>query len=130
MLGRTFSCCRHTTLPNACTSVAVRMAFATVSTCNLNQWSLDFEGNLTRIIKSIGEAKDAGARYAHSAGSWVAPSVHRMASAAAGIVSGQSWRFLATAVKTTFWRWTRTPTALKAWQACCATGTRTALSVT
>ena len=29
----------------------------TVSTCNLNQWALDFEGNLERIIESIKIAK-------------------------------------------------------------------------
>jgi NAD+ synthase (glutamine-hydrolysing) len=33
------------------------MRLVTVATCNLNQWSLDFEGNLRRIIQSIEEAK-------------------------------------------------------------------------
>lgn len=36
---------------------------ATLATCNLNQWSLDFEGNCERIIESIERAKAAGARY-------------------------------------------------------------------
>lgn len=36
---------------------------ATLATCNLNQWSLDFEGNCNRIIESIKIAKSAGARY-------------------------------------------------------------------
>ncbi|XP_070421865.1 glutamine-dependent NAD(+) synthetase isoform X1 [Equus przewalskii] len=35
----------------------------TVATCSLNQWALDFEGNLQRILKSIEIAKHKGARY-------------------------------------------------------------------
>ncbi|XP_022362428.1 glutamine-dependent NAD(+) synthetase isoform X2 [Enhydra lutris kenyoni] len=35
----------------------------TVATCALNQWALDFEGNLQRILKSIDIAKRKGARY-------------------------------------------------------------------
>lgn len=35
----------------------------TVATCALNQWALDFEGNLERIAKSIEIAKEKGARY-------------------------------------------------------------------
>lgn len=34
-----------------------------VATCNLNQWALDFDGNLERIQRSIAEAKRLGARY-------------------------------------------------------------------
>ncbi|KAL1922670.1 uncharacterized protein VTP21DRAFT_10209 [Calcarisporiella thermophila] len=34
----------------------------TVASCVLNQWALDFEGNLQRIIASIREAKRRGAR--------------------------------------------------------------------
>ncbi|KAH7151785.1 carbon-nitrogen hydrolase [Dactylonectria estremocensis] len=34
----------------------------TVATCSLNQWALDWEGNTERIIRSIHQAKDAGAR--------------------------------------------------------------------
>ena len=34
-----------------------------LATCNLNQWSLDFEGNTARIIESIEIAKARGARY-------------------------------------------------------------------
>ncbi|EAQ90706.1 conserved hypothetical protein [Chaetomium globosum CBS 148.51] len=34
----------------------------TVATCSLNQWVLDWEGNLGRIIESIHQAKAAGAR--------------------------------------------------------------------
>lgn len=33
----------------------------TLATCALNQWSLDFEGNLRRIKQSIIKAKEAGA---------------------------------------------------------------------
>ncbi|OZJ05110.1 Glutamine-dependent NAD(+) synthetase [Bifiguratus adelaidae] len=34
----------------------------TVAACSLNQWALDFEGNLQRILKSIRIAKERGAR--------------------------------------------------------------------
>ena len=34
----------------------------TVSTCNLNQFALDFDGNVERIKKSVDEARAAGAR--------------------------------------------------------------------
>eukprot|EP00743_Colponemidia_sp_Colp-15_P002468 GILK01002675.1.p1 GENE.GILK01002675.1~~GILK01002675.1.p1 ORF type:complete len:704 (-),score=84.43 GILK01002675.1:103-2214(-) len=36
---------------------------ATVATCNLDQWALDFDGNLARIKQSIVEAKSRGATY-------------------------------------------------------------------
>lgn len=39
------------------------MQLTTLATCNLNQWALDFEGNLERISQSIQMAKAAGARY-------------------------------------------------------------------
>lgn len=39
------------------------MSVTTVATCNLNQWALDFDGNLARIIESIQEAKRQGAKY-------------------------------------------------------------------
>ncbi|KAM8939710.1 glutamine-dependent NAD(+) synthetase [Pelodytes ibericus] len=35
----------------------------TLATCSLNQWALDFEGNLIRILESIKVAKERGARY-------------------------------------------------------------------
>uniref|UniRef100_A0A8C4HZ84 Glutamine-dependent NAD(+) synthetase n=1 Tax=Dicentrarchus labrax TaxID=13489 RepID=A0A8C4HZ84_DICLA len=35
----------------------------TVATCSLNQWALDFEGNLERILKSIEIARANGAKY-------------------------------------------------------------------
>lgn len=35
----------------------------TLATCSLNQWALDFEGNMERILKSISIAKAHGARY-------------------------------------------------------------------
>ncbi|KAI8923296.1 hypothetical protein BC831DRAFT_429144 [Entophlyctis helioformis] len=38
-------------------------AFVTLATCTLNQWALDFTGNLARIQQSIRLAKDAGAQY-------------------------------------------------------------------
>jgi len=34
-----------------------------LATCNLNQWALDFEGNLKRIRESIQQAKALGAKY-------------------------------------------------------------------
>ena len=34
-----------------------------LATCNLNQWALDFDGNLERIMRSIREAAARGARY-------------------------------------------------------------------
>lgn len=36
---------------------------ATVASCNLNQWALDFDGNFQRILRSIMEAKSRNARY-------------------------------------------------------------------
>jgi NAD+ synthase (glutamine-hydrolysing) len=35
----------------------------TVATCTLNQWALDFDGNLQRTLKSCQLAKEAGATY-------------------------------------------------------------------
>ncbi len=34
-----------------------------VAVCTLNQWALDFQGNLDRILASVQAAKDVGARY-------------------------------------------------------------------
>ena len=36
--------------------------FATLATCALNQWALDFDGNLERTMESIRQAKARGAR--------------------------------------------------------------------
>jgi hypothetical protein len=41
----------------------MRRRVATLATCNLNQWAMDFEGNLRRIIESIVCARAAGAAY-------------------------------------------------------------------
>ena len=38
------------------------MSRVTVSSCNLNQWALDFDGNVKRTIESIEVAKARGAR--------------------------------------------------------------------
>jgi NAD+ synthase (glutamine-hydrolysing) len=35
----------------------------TVAVCTLNQWALDFEGNMSRIMESILEAKELRAAY-------------------------------------------------------------------
>lgn len=34
-----------------------------LAACTLNQWALDFEGNLARILQSIQDAKEYGAAY-------------------------------------------------------------------
>lgn len=39
------------------------MQLTTLATCNLNQWALDFDGNLQRIVESIQIARAKGARY-------------------------------------------------------------------
>ena len=36
---------------------------ATVATCTLNQWALDFGGNLERTLRSLREARERGATY-------------------------------------------------------------------
>jgi len=36
---------------------------AKLATCCLDQWAMDFDGNLRRIVESINVAKDSGARY-------------------------------------------------------------------
>ena len=35
----------------------------TLATCALNQWAMDFDGNLQRILESIKIAREKGARY-------------------------------------------------------------------
>lgn len=42
---------------------AASATLVTVATCSLDQWALDFDGNLRRIKASIRAAKAAGARY-------------------------------------------------------------------
>jgi NAD+ synthase (glutamine-hydrolysing) len=39
------------------------MTLITVATCNLNQWAMDFDGNMERIWESCVRAKQAGACY-------------------------------------------------------------------
>ena len=39
------------------------MGVAKLATCNLNQWAMDFKGNLGRIEESIREAKAAGCTF-------------------------------------------------------------------
>mmetsp|Transcript_63361 Transcript_63361/g.182354 ORF Transcript_63361/g.182354 Transcript_63361/m.182354 type:complete len:747 (+) Transcript_63361:88-2328(+) len=38
-------------------------ALVKVATCNLNQWAMDFKGNLARILESIKEAKSQGCTF-------------------------------------------------------------------
>jgi NAD+ synthase (glutamine-hydrolysing) len=46
-------------VPSSCTTMRV----AILATCNLNQWAMDFEGNLTRIKESIDMSRARGARF-------------------------------------------------------------------
>ena len=34
-----------------------------IATCNLNQWAMDFDGNLERVMESIRQAKAEGATF-------------------------------------------------------------------
>lgn len=45
------------------TAQVERKTLVTVASCNLNQWALDFDGNLDRVMRSIRQAKAMGARY-------------------------------------------------------------------
>ena len=49
----------------AFTMPAINMShrLITLATCNLDQWAMDFEGNLRRVKESIQIAKDRGATY-------------------------------------------------------------------
>ena len=40
-----------------------KMRAVKLATCSLNQWAMDFEGNLTRTKESIRQARDAGATF-------------------------------------------------------------------
>jgi NAD+ synthase (glutamine-hydrolysing) len=39
------------------------MTTSIVAACNVNQWALDYDGNLARIMESVKMAKALGARY-------------------------------------------------------------------
>lgn len=39
------------------------MGLVTIAVATLNQWALDFDGNLSRILESISEARELGATY-------------------------------------------------------------------
>ena len=39
------------------------MPIVSLATCNLDQWALDFEGNLQRIVASIKAAKAKNCKY-------------------------------------------------------------------
>eukprot|EP00891_Asterochloris_glomerata_P006489 jgi/Astpho2/6489/e_gw1.00096.52.1_t len=41
----------------------MRHRVITLATCNLDQWAMDFKGNLERVIESIKRAKELGAAY-------------------------------------------------------------------
>jgi NAD+ synthase (glutamine-hydrolysing) len=45
------------------TSNTASQTLVTVATCNLNQWSMDFDGNLQRIAESCRQARNRGATY-------------------------------------------------------------------
>ena len=42
---------------------AMRHRLITLATCNLDQWAMDFSGNLERVVESIKRAKELGAAY-------------------------------------------------------------------
>lgn len=42
----------------ACVSRTASMRIVKLATCNLNQWAMDFEGNLKRIKESLQQAKN------------------------------------------------------------------------
>lgn len=44
-------------------SINIQHRLITLATCNLDQWAMDFEGNLRRVKESIQIAKDKGATY-------------------------------------------------------------------
>ncbi|CAK4517728.1 unnamed protein product [Aphanomyces euteiches] len=46
-----------------CGTSTMNPPLLTVATCNLNQWALDFDGNLARVMQSIRTAKQRGATY-------------------------------------------------------------------
>ena len=74
------------------------MNLVTLATCNLNQWAMDFDGNLARIAESIRTAKARGASY-------------RL---------GPELEIPATAARTTSTRATRCCTRGRCWPTCCA----------
>ena len=49
----------------------------TVATCNLNQWALDFDANLERVIQSIEQGRAAAAIAAAAIAAVTAAHQHR-----------------------------------------------------
>lgn len=49
-------------MQHLCDSSSGGAKYATVATCTLNQWAMDFDGNLSRVCESIERAKRSGAR--------------------------------------------------------------------
>ncbi len=82
---------------------------AKLSTCNLNQWALDFTGNLDRIKQSIDESKRQGASYRVLGCLFVVYGHHKEMLGWSAIDHphnhrwGQSWRCQDMAVRTTLW---------------------------
>ena len=62
-LGKKMSAKKQKTSVETSIDLSVNTKLVTVATCNLNQWAMDFTGNLTRIEESIRVAKERGARY-------------------------------------------------------------------
>lgn len=54
--------CQPSTL-NTLAMAPSSSSLVTVATCNLNQWALDFDGNVHRILESCRLAKEQGATY-------------------------------------------------------------------
>ncbi len=69
-----------------------RQRLAVLATCNLDQWAMDFEGNLRRITRSIAEARRRGATYRVGSALPAGRSMYSFALHAAGVVTGQGYR--------------------------------------
>jgi len=96
---------------------AAAMRLATLSTCSLNQWALDFEGNLERVLASCAAARQQGATYR------VGPELE-LTGYGCEVCRVRQERCARAAVtsvlagRTTFWRLTRKRTPGRAWLRC------------
>lgn len=69
--------CGHPPAPGRPSNMVAQQRMAVLATCNLDQWAMDFEGNLRRIAASIAEARRRGARYRVRLGSSGAAALDR-----------------------------------------------------
>jgi hypothetical protein len=54
---------RHLGIVDARDLIMANLRVAKVATCSLKQWAMDFEGNLSRTLQSLRQARDAGASF-------------------------------------------------------------------